>query len=137
MAVTDKMMHAHGKTAIKYVDATVNAVISQTALVVYSLTPNYPYQVERITSFCSATAGTVTADVQIAGTTTLASAVAFTAATEVLGTLTTTTANLTGKSGQALTVLYTSNGTGTTTNGSITVAIRPLVAGQGGSAPQP
>lgn len=136
MAVTDRMMHARGKTAIKYISVPVTAVISQTALAVWKHTFGYPFQVTSVHTFCSGEAGTVSADVQIGTTSVLASAPAFTAGTEVTGTLGAATVTV-GTSTQALSILYTSNGTGTTTNGHVVVGVRPLVPGQGGSSAQP
>ncbi len=78
---------------------------------------------------CTAKAGAVTADVKVAGASALASAITPTAGNAVQATLATARASRRIKTGQALTIHATTDGTGQLTNGRITLTFRGYPAG--------
>lgn len=123
MSVHDKHVAKAAKTALKHLNAAVVTAISLTDAVIYSFTPGYRFQIERIRSFCRTKAGTVTAVVKV-GTRTAAS-ITFTAATEVAQALSSTLADLQGSASEAITIELTTDGSGALTNGAIVISIRP------------
>lgn len=98
--------------------------ISQTGVVAYSYTPGYAFRLVRVRSYCLLKAGTVTAQVKV-GTRTAVTTVSFTTATEVAQTLSTTAANIKGSATEAITLNYTTDGSGVLTNGFVILEFRP------------
>lgn len=103
--------------------ALVTAV-SQTDLVAFKFTPGFRFEIVSVRSYNAAKAGTISYKVK-AGTRTAVSAGVFTAATEVAATLSTTKANIRGSSSEAISVEYTSDGSGALTNGFVVIVYRP------------
>lgn len=124
MSVKDKHISKTANAALKHLEAGIVTALSLTSAVVYSFTPGYKFEIERIRSFCRTKAGTVTAVVKV-GTRTAAS-ITFTAATEVAQTLSATLANLQGSVSEAITIELTTDGSGVLTNGLVAISIRPL-----------
>lgn len=125
MAVKDKNVLPSAVIASdKQVVAIVTAV-SQTGVVAYSYTPGYRFQLTRVRSYCRVKAGAVSGAVKIS-TRTAVTTVTFTTATEVAQTLSTTLANIQGSATDAITIEYTSDGSGVLTNGFAILEFRPL-----------
>lgn len=99
--------------------------VSQTALVVGSWTPGYRFQVRKVSVYATAVTATITTDVFIGATSVLTGAITPVAATETAGTLSATLSALRGVSTSAITVKYTTNGSGAATNLVVRVQIRP------------
>lgn len=104
--------------------ATLVTAISQAGVVSHSYTPGYDYQLTRVRSYCLLKAGTVTFVIKVGARTAVATGV-FTSATEVGATLSTTLANVQGSSTEAITITYTTDGSGVLTNGSLLLEFRP------------
>jgi len=98
--------------------------ISQTAKKVDGVTPGYAFEVVSVEVNATTVAATISVDVQIGATSVLASPITPVAATPTEGTLGT---SVRGGAAAAISLLYTSNGTGAATNGFVTVWIRPQV----------
>jgi hypothetical protein len=109
--------------ASETVSATLVTAISQTGVVAWSLTPGFAFQITRIRTYCLLKAGVCTGNVKI-GTRTAAPLV-FTSATELAAVLSTTLANLRGSATEAITVEYTTDGSGVLTNGGVFISYRP------------
>lgn len=125
MAVKDKNVKPDAVIASdKQVVAIVTAV-SQSGVVAYSYTPGYRFQLTRVRSYCRVKAGTIAGAVKVS-TRTAVTTVTFTQATEVAQTLSTTLANIQGSATDAITIEYTSDGTGALTNGFVVLEFRPL-----------
>jgi hypothetical protein len=107
----------------KTIPVALDNAINLTSAVVYSLTPGYKLQIEKIASYCRTKAGTVTAVVKVGGRT--AASVTFTAATEVAQTLSTTLANIRASATEAITIELTTDGSGALVNGFISITFRP------------
>lgn len=97
--------------------------ISQTGVVSFKYTPGYKFQVVAVKTYCLTKAGAVAGTLKVGGRT--AASLTITAATEVTATLSTTKANLRGSATEAITVEYTTDGSGALTNGMVILAIRP------------
>ena len=97
--------------------------VSQTSQVAYKYTPGYDFQLTRVRSYCLTKAGAVSYVVKAGGRTAVSAGV-FTAATEVGATLSATLANIQGSSTEAITVEYTTDGTGALTNGFLVLEFR-------------
>lgn len=122
-AIRNQKVHSAADFAKLVVPIALITAISQTDKVAFSWLPGFRYQIVSIQSFNSAKAGTIAGVVKCGVRT--AAAVAFTAATRVAATLSTTKANLRGSSTEAITLEYTSDGSGALTNGFVVVTIRP------------
>ena len=107
----------------RLLNASLVTAISQTGVVAYSFTPGHRFQITKVRTYCRVKAGTVTGVVK-AGTRTVAT-LAFTTATELAATLSTTLANIRGSATEAITIEYTSDGTGVLTNGFVIIEFRP------------
>lgn len=123
MSVKDKHISKDSSVALQHLDAALVTATGLTDAVVYSFTPGYIFEIERIRSFCRAKAGTVTAVVKVGSRT--AASITFTAATEVAQTLSSTLANLQGSASEAITIELTTDGSGALTNGALIISIRP------------
>lgn len=123
MAVKDINIQPSAQIAKERMTANLTTATGQTNLVAFSYTPGFRFQIVRVRSFCSGKAGTITARV-LAGTRVVAT-VTFTAATENNAAVSATLANVRGSSTEAITVDYTSDGSGALTNGSVTFEVRP------------
>lgn len=100
---------------------------SQTAKLVDSVTIPYPFQVLSVEAWALTVTSTMTFDVQIGTTSVLSAQVTPVAATKTAATLSTTVANTQNTTSTgALSLLYTSGGSGAATNAFVTVWIRPL-----------
>jgi hypothetical protein len=98
--------------------------ISQAGVVCYKYQPAYDYRIVRVRSYNLLKAGTVTYAVLVGARTVLTGGV-FTSATEVAGTISATLANIVATSAEAITVTYTTDGSGVLTNGFVTIDFRP------------
>lgn len=123
MSLRDQQVNKTANFGKKQLAVALITAISQTGVTCYSFTPGYKFQLLAVGSFCEALAGTVTAQVFVGGR--LAASVTFTSATEVAQTLSTTLANLKGSATDAITIQYTTNGSGVLTNGFINIVYRP------------
>lgn len=105
--------------------------LSQTGVKAFSFVVGHQFQIVAIRSYCLLKAGTVTANLKVGGRT--ACAVTFTSATENLGTLSATDANIVGSATEAVTLEYTTDGSGVLTNGFVVVQLRarPMNGDQG------
>jgi hypothetical protein len=101
--------------------------VSQTALVAHGVTIPHPFQIVRVEINALTVAATITVDVQIGTTSVLNAVMTPVAATPVVGVLSTTIANTRSavSTGAVLNLLYTSNGSGAATSGTVTVWYRP------------
>ncbi len=125
MAVTDKKIHKDAKVALQPISVSLVTAISQTDLKAFAFKPGYEFEIVSVQTFCSAEAGTVTADVKIGTVSALASPANFTAGTRVDATLSATVLNRRGTSASELNVHYTTDATGSLTNGRVIIVIRP------------
>lgn len=123
MKIRDQNVHPSANFAKEVIPVRLITAISQTSVVAESYTPGNKFQIVKVSSWCSAKAGTVTAVVKVGGR--VAASVTFTAGTENVPTLSTTLANLRGSATEAITVEYTTDGTGALTNGMINIVYRP------------
>ncbi len=105
------------------VAVTLVTAISQTGVVAYSFTPGFAFQIARIRTYCLLKAGVCTGNLKVGGRT--AAPLVFTSATELTAVLSTTLANLRGSATDAITIEYTTDGSGVLTNGAITFQFRP------------
>lgn len=127
MAIRDRNISTNAAVGQKPIRLRLGtSATGQTATLVDAITPGFPFRVTKVTGFATAVTATISFDVQIAGTSVLASAVTPTAGTEVAGTLSTTDANHTGGSTDQITLKYTSNGTGAATGLVANVWVKPL-----------
>lgn len=127
MSVRDAKMAADGYATWKCVDLGLGTTATgQTALETDSVIPGFDFEVERVSVYCTATAATISANVLIGSTSVLTGAITPVAGTDTPGTLSTTIANRRGSSTDAINLVYTSNGTGSATNGRVRVWIRPF-----------
>lgn len=127
MAIRDRNISTAAAVGQKHVRMTLGTTaLSQTAALADAVTPGFPFRVSKITVFAQTVTATISVDVQIGGTSVLASAITPVAATETAGTLTTTNANQTGGTTDQIQLKYTSNGTGAATACVANVWIKPL-----------
>lgn len=96
--------------------------ISQTGKPCYSFIIGHAGQIVKVSTFNSAKAGAVSGTLKVGGR--VAAPLVFTAATEVAGVLSATDANILFSATDAITIEYTSDGSGALTNGVVTVQIR-------------
>lgn len=122
-AIKDKQVHNASKFALKHLVVSLVTAISQTDLVAFKTVPGYRFQIVGVRSWNAAKAGTITYKVK-ASTREAVAAGVFTAATDVAATLSTTKANLRGTSTDAVSVEYTSDGSGALTNGFVIITLR-------------
>jgi hypothetical protein len=121
----DRHIDKEAKVALEHIVIPLPTAVSQTDAVAFSYTPGYAFKVERVRSYCRVKAGTITAQPKVGGRACTAAAAAFTTATEVNAALHGTLANLKGSASEAISVEYTSDGSGALTNGCLVVTIRP------------
>lgn len=127
MAVQDRNTHKDAYVARELVRIQIGTTATgQTAKVPDSVTPGYAFEVVKVEANALTVTATISYDVLIGSTSCLASAVTPVAATPTLATLSTTLASRQGSSTAIIKGAYTSNGSGATTNGIISVWIRPL-----------
>jgi hypothetical protein len=126
MAVEDRNVHKDAKFPLKEFDVYFTTAVSQTDKEVFNWLPGFQFEVVDVQIYCETEAGAVTADVKVGGTSALASEPAFASATRVAGALHATLGNRRGTATQALTVEYTSDGTGALTNGRVIVTIAKI-----------
>lgn len=124
MAVKDRNVLPSANFAISRLVVPVVTAISQTSVVAFTYTPGFAFQIVRVRSYNKAKAGAVAGVLKVS-TRSAVAAVTFTTATEVAQTLSTTLANVQGSATDAITLEYTSDGSGVLTNGGIVVEIRP------------
>lgn len=125
--VTDRKVARSAAIASQRIVVPLVTAISQTGVVAFKYTPGYAFRVVRVRSYALAKAGAVAGKVKVA-TREAVAALSFTTATEVGQTLSATDANVLGTSAEALSVEYTSDGSGVLTNGVVVIEIRPQVA---------
>lgn len=123
MAVKDRNVAKDAAVASDKAVVAIITAISQTGVVAFKYTPGYAFQITRIRTYNLAKAGAVSGNAKV-GTRT-AAALTFTAATEVAHTLSTTLANIQGSASEAITIEYTTDGSGALTNGFVIIEFRP------------
>lgn len=134
MAVKDINILPSSQIAKERMTANITTALTQTNTVAFSYTPGFRFQVTRVRSYCQTKAGVVTARVLVGGR--VAASCTFTSATELAQTLSATLANLRGSATEAVTVDFTTDGSGVLTNGSVTFEIRPYpMAGEAAVGP--
>jgi len=124
MGVKDRNVLPTATIATDKLVIPIITAISQAGVVCFSYQPPSDYQIVRVRSYCLLKAGTVTYAVLVGARTVLTGGV-FTTATAVAGTLSATLANIRGTSAEALTVTYTTDGSGVLTNGFLVIDVRP------------
>lgn len=130
--IKDKHIHSGAKTPWKCITLTFGTTAnSQTGLLVDSIVPSFPFEIERVEVTALTVTATISCDVQIGpvgGTlaTALASAVTPVAATPTAGTLSTSILARRGSATDSVALLYTTNGAGALTNGHVRIWIRPV-----------
>lgn len=125
MAVRDRHIDRDARVARETITIPLVTAVSQTDVVAHSFTPGFPFEVVAVSTYNSNKAGAVAGVLKVGGRTAVA-AVSFTDETEVEQTVTDTVANRRGSAAEAITLEYTSDGSGALTNGSVSVTIRPL-----------
>ncbi len=130
----DQNVHRQAQFAKKVLPIALVTAISQTGVVAFKFTPGYKFQIRSIKTYNLLKAGTVTGNVKISTRT--AAAITFTSATENTASLSATKANLRGSATDAITIEYTTDGSGVLTNGYviITYSFWPLNGEQGPGA---
>lgn len=101
----------------------LTVAISQTGVVSAKFTPGHKYQLVSVKTYCLTKAGAVAGVLKVGGRT--AATLTLTAATEVTATLSTTLANIRGSATEAITIEYTTDGSGALTNGLVILEYRP------------
>lgn len=119
----DQNVHKNAHFPKRNVTVALVTAISQTGVVAYKFTPGFAFQFVVVRTYCLLKAGTVTATIKVGGRT--AASLTFTSATEVTPTLSTTLANIRGSSTDAITIEYTTDGSGVLTNGFVNIVFRP------------
>lgn len=107
----------------KMVVAIITAT-TQTGVVAFAYTPGYAFQITRVRSYNLNKAGAVSFKVLVDTREAVASGT-FTDEAEVAQTLSTTLADLRGSSTDAITIEYTTDGSGVLTNGHVVLEFRP------------
>lgn len=125
MINSDNRISKQSAIARRVLTVAIVTAISQTGVVAYTYTPGYAFKVVRVRSYCRVKAGAVAGKVKVSTRETVP-ALAFTQATEVGATLATAAADLRGAATDALTIEYTSDGSGVLTNGFVEIEIIPL-----------
>lgn len=123
-AIRNQNVHRQADFPKKHLTIALVTAISQTDLEAFSFTPGYRFEIVSVRSFNAAKAGAIAYKVKAGGREAVAAG-AWTAATEVAATLSTTKANLRGTASEAITLEYTSDGSGALTNGYVVITIRP------------
>lgn len=123
MAVKTRNVLPADPLAKDKISVALIVAISQTGVVSWKYTPAYDFQITRVRTYCLTKAGAVSGNLKV-GTRT-ACTLTLTAATEVSNTLSTTLANVQGSSTEAITVEYTTDGSGALTNGHVIIEVRP------------
>src|SRR6185312_1866590 len=125
MSVTDARVNKSANHAVHTLNFPVTTALSQAALLAGAWTPGFKFQVIKVSVFATGVTATISADVQIGGTSVLTGAVTPVAGTETEGTLSGTLSKLRGSATSQLQVKYTTNGTGAGVNLMVSVQIRP------------
>lgn len=122
---TEKIDAASPLASIRHTIRLLTAT-SQTGVVAFVYTPGFAFEVVRVQSYCRVKAGAVSANVKVATRT--SAAVTFTQATEVDDAVSGTAANNRGSKTDALSLEYTTDGSGALTDGFVVIEIRPQAA---------
>lgn len=125
--VTDRKVARSAAIAKDRIVVPLPTATSQTGVVAFKYTPGYAFRLERVRSYARVKADTISGKVKIA-TREAVPALSFTQATEVDQTLSTTDADVIGAANEAISLEYTSDGSGALTNGVVVIEIRPQVA---------
>lgn len=123
MAVKDRNVLPSAVIASDKMAVALIVATGQSGVVSFKYTPGYAFQITRARTYCLTKAGAVAGNLKV-GTRT-AVALTITAATEVAHTLSTTLANVQGSASEAITVEYTTDGSGALTNGFVIIEFRP------------
>jgi hypothetical protein len=123
--VLDRHVDVNAKIAKELVTIALVTAVSQTGVVSFKYTPGFRFRVVRVVAYCRVKAGAAAGVLKV-GTRTAVTTVGFTTATENLQTLSTTIADLVGSAAEALSLEYTTDGSGVLTNGFVIVEIRPI-----------
>jgi hypothetical protein len=123
MKIRDQNVHPSAQVGRKEMTIALVVAINQAGVVAFKWTPGYRFEVVRVTTYCLTKVGAVAGNLKIA--TRVAAPLVLTAATEVVGVLSATKANVRGSPTEAITLEYTTDGTGALTNGMVLVTIRP------------
>ena len=126
MSIRDRNISTKAAVGLKLVELRLTtSATGQTALLADAVTPGFAFTVVKASVFAQTVTATISADVQIAGASCLASAITPTAATEVAGTISATYTSTQGGSTDQLQLKYTSNGSGAATGLVARVWIKP------------
>jgi hypothetical protein len=106
----------------------VTTAVSQTAVRSFTYTPGFAFRITSVRSYCRTLAGTVSAQIRVAGDTAsvLDSAITFTDSTQRLFTVKAAKRRTGFGSTRALSVFFTTDGSGVLTNGFVILRIKPL-----------
>lgn len=132
MSILDRAFDPTDIVTLRCLDLHVGTTAtSQTAKLVDSTVPGFPFQVVSVEANALTVTATISIDVQkgpVGGslTSVLSAAITPVAATPTAGTLSATAANTAGSATDSLALLYTSNGSGAATNGYVRVWMRPI-----------
>ena len=127
MAIRDRNISKDASVARECLSMALGTTATgQTAALTNAITPGFSFRVVKVSVFAETVTATISVDVQIGGTSVLASAITPVAGTETAGTISATNANQIGGSSAQLQFKYTSNGTGAATGCVANVWIVPL-----------
>lgn len=123
MAIRDRNIDKDAEVAVKVLVVPLISAVGQTGVVAFSHTPGHAFQLVGVSSYCADQTDTISGVVKV-GSATAVAAVGFTDATEVAQTLSSTLSDLRGSSTDAITLEYTSDGTGAVVNGFVIIKYR-------------
>lgn len=127
MSVKDTKMDSAGYATWKVLTAPIGTTATgQTSLEVDEFRPGHDFEIESAEVYCTATAATASVNVLIGSTSVLSAQMTPSAGARVAGTLSTTIANRRGSATDNIVVQYTTNGTGSITNGKVRITYRPF-----------
>lgn len=122
MKIRDQEVHPTAAFGRHRMAIALITAVSQAGVVAFSHTPGHKFQITKVSTYCLNVAATVSANLLVGVRT--AAALTWTAATESAATLSTTVANVRGSESEAITLQYTTNGSGVLTNGFVIVEYR-------------
>lgn len=124
MSVRDRHIDKDAKSVIETICVRLVTAVSQTGVVAFKYTPGYPFEILKVSSYNRAKAGAVAGKVKVAAREAVAT-LAFTNAAEVEQTLADAQASRRGGADEAVSIEYTSDGSGALTDGYVNIQIRP------------
>lgn len=120
--IRDQNIHRQATFPRKHLTVALITAISQTGVVAFKHTPGHRFQIVSVKTYCLTKAGTVTGNLKVGGRT--SAALTFTSATENTPSLSAVKANNRGTATEAITVEYTTDGSGVLTNGFVVITYR-------------